>query len=270
MKFKTRQSIKTKKSNGNRKIASSTTNASLLNEPPKTVNNIFKNHSNTAKIKSSKRFTPDLINKTLKTFYLNELVIRRLFYADIPLSLGEYYIDLSIVLGTEYQSDINGFSQQDRDSNDMHYESNNALYGQPSILIPADCVIPPNLKINMTTKQQGVTSAMSLDLKPVVKVLILGAAGIGKSTLSEYFTYLWASPEISQDKKKGFGQFSWVFRIPLRNLTRERYPVGTNPTPIDVLIKECIEPAFDNNFNLNTANHKFLETTLHEAVNQKL
>lgn len=66
------------------------------------------------------------------------------------------------------------------------------------------------------------------------QVLVFGQAGIGKSTFCQYVTHQWASGKLWS------GQFEWVFRIPLRHLTTNRYPIGKNYSEVDILIKECM------------------------------
>ncbi|MBS4168596.1 HEAT repeat domain-containing protein [Parachlamydia sp. AcF125] len=64
------------------------------------------------------------------------------------------------------------------------------------------------------------------------RVLIQGAAGIGKSTLCHYISYHWAKGELWQ------GVFSYLFWIPLRNFTIEKYPPDKEYTPADLIAKE--------------------------------
>ncbi|CAF3759222.1 unnamed protein product [Rotaria sp. Silwood1] len=63
------------------------------------------------------------------------------------------------------------------------------------------------------------------------KVLVLGRAGIGKSTFSRYVTYRWAQGEI-------WSQYELVVLIPLRCLTEDRYPLGTDYCPFDIVKRQ--------------------------------
>ena len=63
------------------------------------------------------------------------------------------------------------------------------------------------------------------------KVLVLGRAGIGKSTFCRYVTYQWAKGEI-------WTQYRLVILIKLRMLTNNRYPSGRDYSPFDLVKKE--------------------------------
>ncbi|CAF0840289.1 unnamed protein product [Didymodactylos carnosus] len=65
-------------------------------------------------------------------------------------------------------------------------------------------------------------------------VLVLGRAGIGKSTFCQYVAYKWATGAI-------WSQYDLLVLIPLRSLTESRYPPtapGTSYTLIDLVKKE--------------------------------
>jgi HEAT repeat protein len=62
--------------------------------------------------------------------------------------------------------------------------------------------------------------------------LVLGRAGIGKSTFCQYIMHQWANDKI-------WREFQWVFRIPLRNLTQAHYPATTPYSVADIVRQEC-------------------------------
>jgi HEAT repeat protein len=72
----------------------------------------------------------------------------------------------------------------------------------------------------------------SLEKKAAKRIYIQGAAGIGKSTLCHYIAYHWAKGELWQDI------FSYLFWIPLRNLTLRKYPANEKHTPAALIAKE--------------------------------
>ncbi|KIC73713.1 hypothetical protein DB42_BS00280 [Neochlamydia sp. EPS4] len=73
---------------------------------------------------------------------------------------------------------------------------------------------------------------VSFDKKEAKRIYIQGAAGIGKSTLCHYIAYRWAKEELWQ------GIFSYLFWIPLRNLTLKKYPADKEYTPADLIARE--------------------------------
>ncbi|CAF1200742.1 unnamed protein product [Rotaria sordida] len=68
----------------------------------------------------------------------------------------------------------------------------------------------------------------------IKKVLMLGRAGIGKSTFCQYVTYRWAKGEI-------WSQYELVILIRLRSLTDGQYPSGKKYSPIDLVEREYFE-----------------------------
>ncbi|MGA8163913.1 MAG: NACHT domain-containing protein [Waddliaceae bacterium] len=70
---------------------------------------------------------------------------------------------------------------------------------------------------------------------PCQKLLLLGRAGIGKSTLCQKITHMWATEGLWRDR------FLYLFWIPLRNLTENRYPHGRHFLE-NILAGECFLP----------------------------
>ncbi|CAF1012239.1 unnamed protein product [Rotaria sordida] len=68
------------------------------------------------------------------------------------------------------------------------------------------------------------------------RVLVLGEAGSGKTTVCQYITYSWARTKIGKSK------FEWLFYIKMRNLNSKRYPLQSNNySLIDIIEKECFQ-----------------------------
>ncbi|CAF1358829.1 unnamed protein product [Rotaria sordida] len=72
------------------------------------------------------------------------------------------------------------------------------------------------------------------DLFSKPRILILGEAGSGKTTICQYAAYSWACGTLWQN------QFGWLFYIKMRNLNENIYPSRQeNYTLIDIIINEC-------------------------------
>ncbi|CAF5008366.1 unnamed protein product [Rotaria sp. Silwood1] len=72
------------------------------------------------------------------------------------------------------------------------------------------------------------------DLFSKSRILILGEAGSGKTTICQYAAYSWACGTLWQN------QFDWLFYIKMRNLNENIYPSRQeNYTLIDIIINEC-------------------------------
>jgi hypothetical protein len=73
-----------------------------------------------------------------------------------------------------------------------------------------------------------------LFIKP--RVLLLGEAGFGKTTICQYATYLWACGQMWENK------FEWLFYINMRNLNSKLYPSRPNNySLIDIIEVECFQ-----------------------------
>ncbi|CAF4782684.1 unnamed protein product [Rotaria sp. Silwood1] len=84
---------------------------------------------------------------------------------------------------------------------------------------------------------------------PRKKVLVLGRAGIGKSTFCRYVAYRWATGEI-------WPQYDLVVVIPLRSLTKDHYPCGTTYAPIDLSIQGLKRSTSSFSYPLHDHDHK--------------
>ncbi|CAF4007268.1 unnamed protein product, partial [Rotaria magnacalcarata] len=65
------------------------------------------------------------------------------------------------------------------------------------------------------------------------KVLVLGRAGIGKSTFCHYVTYHWAKQDL-------WCEYELVVHIPLKKLTCDYYRKSKDYRPFDIVKKECL------------------------------
>ena len=170
------------------------------------------NHKKKKVNKASKQFSSQELKQALKEHYSSNLFIKRLFYPDNPMPIRDHYVTLSILPGVNYQNQLTGNMPQTEDI----YEVSTQLYGHELGLITPDSLMPIGAK------------------NTPCQVLVLGTAGVGKSTLSERLCYLW-----SVDGNRVSNEYDWVFRIPLRNLTAERYP-EKDCNIIDVIERECL------------------------------
>ncbi|KIC73722.1 hypothetical protein DB42_BR00030 [Neochlamydia sp. EPS4] len=96
----------------------------------------------------------------------------------------------------------------------------------------------------------------NLEKKDKKRIYIQGAAGIGKSTLCHYIVYRWAKEELWQ------GIFSYLFWIPLRNLTLRKYPDDKEYTPADLIAREYADKIDSRVIEVYIKDAAFLEKTL--------
>ena len=116
----------------------------------------------------------------------------------------------------------------------------------------------------MGTFEEIYGTKSSIDIKNIFdscrnshkKVLVLGRAGIGKSTFCKYAAYQWAKGEI-------WSQYDLVLVIRLHTLTESRYPSGTKYYPIDIVKREDIflhplSKTDESNLSSQLGSHKVL------------
>ena len=79
--------------------------------------------------------------------------------------------------------------------------------------------------------------------------------------------------DFNSDSNPNFlNQYQWVFRIPLRNLTPERYPTEKHFRAIDVIEQECLAPILKKSgYFLSKKDKNLLENHFKKAAqNQKI
>ncbi|CAF1195896.1 unnamed protein product [Rotaria sordida] len=80
---------------------------------------------------------------------------------------------------------------------------------------------------------------ISIELKNLFiksRILMLGEAGCGKTTVCQYITYSWAIGKLWRN------QFEWIFYIKIRNLSSEFFPKQPNNySLIDIIERECFQ-----------------------------
>ena len=139
---------------------------------------------------------------------LAENTIQRLFYPEHPLSVKTDYIHLAMTGGQAFQAQLDKMRTLRRGGSTVDEESQrhylNELHAHSHHTVEINSLLP------------SCSADLTKPLDPC-KALITGTAGIGKTTLSHYLVHLWA-------QGKWGTQFSWVFRIALRELMSITYP----------------------------------------------
>ncbi|CAF1478325.1 unnamed protein product [Adineta steineri] len=141
-------------------------------------------------------------------------------------------------------------STDQKESEDMEYDEIKQKYQQYDIKRFTNSVTAfpigqsyINLTIVATKEPEKIHSMKTpIDIKNIFdqckdqtkKVLVLGQAGIGKSTFCQYAAYRWAQGEL-------WSQYKLIILIPLRSLTTEHYPAprfGEKYLLVDLLQNE--------------------------------
>ncbi|CAF3462902.1 unnamed protein product [Rotaria sp. Silwood1] len=153
--------------------------------------------------------SPSILIQSIKQEYLRNDHIQRMVNEEKSFPIEQSYINLAIIENKEQQEKEKKLcnTQQDNTIIDTFEE----IYGTKTAIDVKD--------LFKNSKDQ------------TKKILVLGRAGIGKSTFCRYVTYRWAKGEI-------WSEYELVILIQLRLLTTNRYPLSQNYSPIDLLKRE--------------------------------
>ena len=102
-------------------------------------------------------------------------------------------------------------------------------------------------------KDKLPTELKNIFIEP--RVLLVGDAGCGKTTICQYITYSWSKGEIWQNR------YEWLFYIKMRNLITNYYPPRSNDySLIDIIATECFQ-----GFELNDSDKEQLKNYLENS-----
>lgn len=175
----------------------------------------------------------NLLIEAVKNCYREKQYIPRHFHAE-PIPVKDGYVRLAIVREAEQIEKMNDLltSVEQLGSaesgvnlfEDKRLASFEQIYGAKKPINVSDIFKP-----NKTEKAQG---------KIPKRLLVLGRAGIGKSTLCQKIVHQWANSEAEETlwEEKNQEKFKLVILVPLRNLLD--YP--ENATLADVILIECV------------------------------
>jgi HEAT repeat protein len=171
----------------------------------------------TESIPSSTKFFEPIRQK-----YLQENRMKRLVNEAKSVPIEQNYINLAIVETKEQQENEKKLKRQDEENKSEQDQDpknhNKGILGTFEEIYGAKTSI-------------DVTNIFDKCKDKTKKVLILGRAGIGKSTFCQYVTYRWAKGDL-------WSQYELVILIRLRKLTDSRYLSGENYSLVDLVKKE--------------------------------
>ncbi|MGZ6298181.1 MAG: NACHT domain-containing protein, partial [Parachlamydiaceae bacterium] len=168
---------------------------------------------------TSEQFCLHHVKNQITCFYASrDREIKRSFWVYAPpLKIEECFINLSI---------LKEGKQKDKEKEALEKKSKREqIFGSYEDVFKTADKKPIHLKDLFESR----------DGKDPKKLLILGRAGIGKSTLCQYLTHLWWGNDGVWKN-----QFDLVVRINLRNLTRKRYR-NENVSFEKVIVRECFQ-----------------------------
>ncbi|MBS4167247.1 hypothetical protein NEOC65_002353 [Neochlamydia sp. AcF65] len=197
-------------------------NLNILNKEKKTALELALKSGNEAIMQalSQAALNPLQLTNSLRSLYLYQktLSIFRIKAEqewEFKVPLEEIYVRLGII------------ERKERIARDQALDKHSDQI-QDDRLPTSETIYEPKLNIEI----EKLFEHESLENKEAKRIYIQGAAGIGKSTLCHYIAYRWAKEELWQKA------FSYLFWIPLRNLTLKKYPPDKEYTPADLIAKE--------------------------------
>ncbi|CAF3582763.1 unnamed protein product, partial [Rotaria socialis] len=183
----------------------------------------IKNQPSTSATKSLPQ--PVKLFEEIRQKYIRENRIKRMVNEEKSFPIEQSYINLAIVDAKDQQEKEKKLKEQDQKIKEREKQKDFNLEKQHGEIIG--------------TYEEIYGHKTSIDVKNIFqqckdqikKVLILGRAGIGKSTFCQYVTYRWAKGEV-------WSEYELLILIRLRKLTSSRYPPGKKYSPINLLEKE--------------------------------
>lgn len=146
------------------------------------------------------------------------------------VSIEDAFIRLTIIRSEEQQKKEAEFKEKSKEEKDDVYTYRLSSYED---LYSAKTPIEPDKIFTADTNSL-----------PPRRLLILGRAGIGKSTLCQYVAYQWTVNKLNVIYPT-WPKLQAIFWIKFRNLNQASYPAGKSYSWIDVLNQEC----FQNNLS---------------------
>ena len=147
----------------------------------------------------------------IRSKYLKENQIKRIINEERSFPIEESYINLAIVENKEQKEKEQKLAEDTQGKKEAILGTFEEIYGIKTTIDAA----------HMFEKCK----------ESIRKVLILGRAGIGKSTFCQYVTYRWAKGEI-------WPEYDLVVLLHLRKLTNDRYPPKKKYLAADLVEKE--------------------------------
>ncbi|MBS4168373.1 HEAT repeat domain-containing protein [Parachlamydia sp. AcF125] len=166
------------------------------------------------------KLSPQILASTLQSFYLSrkKISIFRIKAEqewELEVSLEEIYVRLGMI------------EREEREARDQAL-GKHSDYLQDGRIQTYETIFEPKQNIEL----EKLFEHESLAKRGPKRIYLQGAAGSGKSTLCHYIAYRWAKGDLWQEI------FSYVFCIPLRNFTKEKYPADKEYTPADLIARE--------------------------------
>ena len=170
------------------------------------------------------------------------------------------YVNLALIKSDEQiakeQSLKKQQSKSDSESTKNNTQRDNRLSSFEDIHRPKDPLPLSELFVTKSDKNTETTAH-----KPIQRVLMLGRAGIGKSTLCQYLAYRWADDNKTDDET-WLEEYDVLLWIKLRELLTHYQAYEKNHEHfglVDAVTKSCVS-------NLYSGNNKTIPNTINELI----
>lgn len=155
--------------------------------------------------------------QVLRSSYQTQGAIPRLFKPKASFSLENCYINLAITEAADVTQEEDKLAESNPmpsdNKRDAGIDTFEALHN------PKNSPIKPDKLFESDKSKQNQSNAVEAIIK---RILIIGRAGVGKSTLCRYLAYQWARGELWKEETR----FTLVVWVPLRDLATyaKKYP----------------------------------------------
>ncbi|CAF3919353.1 unnamed protein product [Rotaria sp. Silwood2] len=182
---------------------------------------MIKNQTPTPKIEPIP--TSHKLCEQIRQNYLRGNSIKRILNEEKRFPIEHSYINLSLLERKAYEEKEKQLKSQEKKASQERQHDNHRLHHNE--------VIGTFEEIYGTKTAMDVKHIFAKCNDQIKKVLVLGRAGIGKSTFCQYVTYRWAKGEL-------WPEFKLVVLIQLRKLTNSRYSSSKKYSMIDIVERE--------------------------------
>ena len=163
-------------------------------------------------------------------------------FDDEVMSIEDYYVNLALIKEEEQKKKEQEETVNKTIENDvLNRDEATELFGSAEQFFAVQEPVELKNIFDPTAEEE---------VRQTNRLLIIGRAGIGKTTLCQYIVNQWALGKLWNER------YQAIFRIPLRNLIASRYIVKRDYSLTEIINRECFAD------RLTMDEHAQLETTL--------
>ena len=210
--------------------------------------------------------TQQLIN-SIKEKYRQDNTLPDMLGGPILTLKEGCYVNLALIKSDEQIAKEQSLKQQskpDSESTSNHTQRDNRLSSFEDIHRPKDPLPLNQLFVTKLNKHSNTTAD-----KPIQRVLMLGRAGIGKSTLCQYLAYRWADDNKTEEEAwlKEYDVLLWIKLRELLTHAQSYEKHHKHFGVVDAVTKSCVSNLYSSN---NTTITDVVNDLIHDSAKKVL